>query len=182
MENSDLGEIILQHYEKYLGTFENREIYENNETMPSIQMIQYRNIFEGCKTYASLGLSKFSEEINNTCEIVMSIDNDYEKASYVLANVLFYIVLNKLDFGRGTYIGGIENIDSIFVDQHKKSAIYFTETYAFPDEFSHIRGNAKMYMAFFISQEEYDFIKKNGCEKFEEYLEEKEIDIMHLDR
>lgn len=182
MENNNIGEEILNHYEKFLGIFEQRRVFKSNENVPSIQLLQYGNIFEGCKTYASFGLSKFSELINNTCEVILAVDDDYQKSAFILANVLFYIIENKLNFGRGTYIEGIENIDKEFVDRHRKNAVYFTETNVFPDEFSDINGIAKMYLAFFISQEEYNFIKNYGCEKFEDYLEKNEIDIMDLNR
>ena len=182
MKNNSIGEEILNHYEKFLGIFEERRLFRGNEDMPSIQLLQYSNIFKGCKTYVSFGLSKFSKMINNTCEAILAVDDDYQRAALILANVLFYIVENKLSFGRGTYIEGIENIDKEFADRHKKNAVYFTETYVFPDEFSDINGTAKMYLAFFISQEECNFIKNYGCEKFEENLEEYEIDIMNLNR
>lgn len=182
MEKNNIGEEILNHYENFLGMFEERCIFNSNENMPPIQLLQYGNIFEGCKTYTSFGLSKFSEIINRTCEVIMAVDDDYQKAAFILANALFYIIENKLNFGRGTYIEGIENIDKEFADSHKKIAVYFTETYVFPEEFSDINGIAKMYLAFFISQEECNFIKNYGCEKFEEHLEEYEVDIMDLNR
>lgn len=182
MEKNNMGEKIINHYEKYLGMFEERRVFEGSEDMPSIQLLQYDNIFKGCKTYASFGLSKFSDIINNTCESIMVVDDDYQKSSFIFANVLFYIIQHKLNFGRGTYVKGIENIDKEFVIKHDKHAVYFTETYVFPDEFSYISESVKMYLAFFITQDECDFIKKYGCEKFEDYLEENEFDIMDLNR
>lgn len=182
MEKNNIGEEILNHYENFLGMFEECMKFKSDEDMPLIQLLQYDNIFEGCKTYASLGLSKFSEIINNVCEVILAVDDDYEKAAVIFANVLFYIIENKIDFGRGVYITGIENIDKEFAINHKKNAIYFTETYIFPDEFSNINKIAKMYLAFFISQEECNFIKNYGCEKFEDYLEAYGYDIMDLNR
>lgn len=181
MNENNLGEEILNHYEKYLGIFEDHRVFKGCEDMPSIQLLQYSNVFEGCKTFVSFGMSKFSAIINNICETILIVDNDFQRASYLFANVLFYIIENNMDFGRGTYVMGIENVDKDFALKHNKAAIYFTETYMFPEAFSCINGRIKMYLAFFISQEECNYIKKYGCEKFEDYLEEQECDIMKLD-
>ncbi|MBD5090149.1 MAG: suppressor of fused domain protein [Clostridiales bacterium] len=179
MKKEDMGEEILNHYEKFLGIFEEYRVFKNSEDMPSIQLLQYDNGFNGCKTYASFGMSKFSTIIKNTCESILIVDNDFQKASYVFANVLFYIIENNMRFDRGTHVAEIENVDKEFALKHNKDAIYFTETYMFPEAFSWINGSIKMYLAFFISQQECNYIKKYGCEKFEDYLEEQECDIVN---
>lgn len=182
MEKIDIGESILQHYEKFLGNFGDCLVFRANEETPSIQLLMYDNVFEGCKTYATLGLSKFFGKINNMCEIVLAIDDDWDNAATMLANSLFYVIQNGLNFGRGTYIEGIKSIAPFFYEKHKKNAIYFTETYMFPDEFSKVEDNIKMYMAFFVSEEECKIIREQGCEVFEEYLEKQAVDVMNLNR
>lgn len=141
MKKEDMGEEILNHYEKFLGIFGEYRVFKNSEDMPSIQLLQYDNVFNGCKTYVSFGMSKFSTIIKNTCESILIVDNDFQKASYIFANVLFYIIENNMSFGRGTYVTGIENIDKEFVLKHNKAAIYITETYMFPEAFSWINGS-----------------------------------------
>lgn len=182
MEKNNIGELIINHYEEYLGIFEEARLFKGDENMPSIQLLQYDKVFDGCKVYASLGISKFSELIQNTCEVVMIVDDDYQNTCSILANVLFYIIKNNMSFGRGTYVEGIKNINQDFSFKHNKDAIYFTEPYAFPDEFSDISKDVKMYLAFFISEKECNYIKKHGCEKFEDYLEENNVDIMDINR
>ena len=73
-----------------------------------------------------------------------------EESAVILANTLFYIINNDVKLNRGTYIEGIKNINEEFGIKHDKNAVYFTETYAFPDEFSTINEEVKMCLAFFI--------------------------------
>ena len=37
-------------------------------------------------------------------------------------------------------------------------------------------------MGFLVSQNEVDYVKKYGCEQFEEMLEEKDVDVINIDR
>ena len=37
-------------------------------------------------------------------------------------------------------------------------------------------------MAFFVSKQEANYIKKYGCEKFEDLLEKKNVDVIEIDR
>lgn len=182
MEKNKIGEMILQHYEKYLGNFSDVRTYAGNEKTFPIQLLKYNNVFEGCKVFASLGVSKFSSIIRNNCEVVLAVDKDEDKAANILANVLFYIFDHGIELRRGTYVEGIKNVDSNFSLVHKKAAIYFTETYYFPEEFSNIDKIHKMYLAFFITETELEYLKKNGCDQFEDYLEDKDCDVFELNR
>ena len=87
-----------------------------------------------------------------------------------------------MDFGRGTIIEGLDNIIADFSKRHNKTAIYFTEPYVLPEEFSKIEDHLKMYIAFFISEKELEFIHNYGCEEFENLLESSKADIINLNR
>ncbi len=179
---NNIGELIIEHYEKFLGVFEDCLIFKSDEAMTSIQLLQYDKVFEGCKTYATIGLSRYADIISDAYEVVMVVDDDAEVSGTILANVLFYIINNNVKLDNGTYIEGIKNINEEFSSRHNKNAVYFTEPYAFPDEFSNINKEIKVCLAFFISEEECNFIRKNGCNKFEEYLEENNVDVMDINR
>ncbi|MBQ3545169.1 MAG: suppressor of fused domain protein [Lachnospiraceae bacterium] len=182
MEKNNIGELIMDHYEKYLGEFEDCLIFKGDENSSSIQLLQYDNVFKDCKTYATIGLSKYADIIKDVYEVVMVVDDAMEECATILANALFYIINNNVKLNRGTYIEGIKNINEEFGIKHNKTAVYFTETYAFPDEFSTINEEVKMCLAFFISEEECDYIRKFGCDKFEDYLEDNNVDIMNINR
>ena len=97
-------------------------------------------------------------------------------------NAIFYVMSNKMNFGRGVLIDGIDNVFEGFSKQHNKVAVYFTGSYVFPEDFSLIEEKCKIYMVFLVSQNEVDYVKKYGCEQFEELLEEKEIDVININR
>lgn len=128
---NNMGEMVLDHYQKYLGEFIGAEPYSDNEHQ--IQLLGFDKAIENCVLFATLGLSKYSESINNCCEVIMA-------------------------------------------------AVYFTESYVFPENFSIIEGRCKVYMGFLVSQNEVDYVKKYGCEQFEELLEEKDVDVINIDR
>lgn len=177
---NNMGEMLLDHYQKYLGEFIGAEPYSDNEHQ--IQLLGFDKAIENCLLFATLGLSKYSESINNCCEVIMGADCDYDQCAEIFMNAVFYVLSNKMNFGRGVLIDGIDIIFEDFSKQHNKTAVYFTESYVLPEDFSTVGGKCKVYMGFFISPDEADYVKKYGCEQFEELLEEKETDVIALDR
>lgn len=184
---TNYGELYYDHYNKFLGEPIDREVFKNNEEMPSIQVLKYENVFEECLVYNTLGFSKYEEIVGGNVEISMVVDRAFNSTGYILANALFYCIGNQIEIGRGIAISGIESIDKAFVQKYDKSAVYFTEPFAFPDEYSNVRTKTKdkdgrMLLAFFISQYEYEYFVKHGTEKFEELLEERDVDPFNVRR
>lgn len=187
MIEENLGELILNHYETYLGEFVDRKVYQMSGGAPAIQLLEYKNVFENCTTYATIGLTKYFSRIDNLCEVVLVVDDDYEKSAKILANSLFFMIQNRISFGTGTAIAGVGVIDKEYEKKNGKQAVYYTETHLFPEEFSVIRdgnGNKKvnLYMAFMISQAEYKCFEEKGAEALEDLLELKEADVFDIDR
>lgn len=181
------GEIFYNHYNKFLGEPIDREVFKNNNEMPSIQVLKYENVFDECLVYNTLGLSKYEEIIGDNVEISMVVDGAFNSTGYILANALFYSIGKEMKIGRGVAIGGIDKIDKEFVEKYDKKAIYFTDPFAFPEKYSNIftENNdefGKILLAFFISQEEYNYFINYGTEKFEDLLEEKDVDPFNVDR
>ncbi|MEZ2661203.1 suppressor of fused domain protein [Aneurinibacillus aneurinilyticus] len=181
------GELYYDHYSKFLGEPIDREMFKNNEEMPSIQILKYENVFEECLVYNTLGFSKYEEVVSGNVEVSMVVDGAFSSAGYILANALFYCIGNQMEIGRGIAISGIESIDKSFVQKYNKSAVYFTEPFAFPEEYSCVPTESedkdgKILLAFFISQSEYEYFVKYGTEKFEDLLEEKNVDPFHVSR
>ncbi len=174
--NQNNGEIILNHYEKFLGYYSDVKVFGDEKR--NVQMLIYNKIFDECLTVASLGISKYLE---GQFEVIMSVDSDFESAYTVLANAIFYMIQNQKNIYDGCLINGIENIDKSFFERHGKSAVYFTYPFCFPEGF-YKNGEITFLLAFFISEEEVNFIKQNGVEAFEEYLEASNIDVFEIDR
>lgn len=182
MVNKDLGERILVHYDNYLGDFVNSSLFCSDDNAINIQLLRYDNVFEGCNTYASLGITKYSNQIHSKYEIIYSIDKDYEKSSCMIATTMIYILSKGLHITKGSYVEGVDIFDLEFCQSHNIGGVYFTECYPFPEEFSVIEKDVKMYMAFFISKDEVAIIDEKGSDEFENELEMHDIDIMELDR
>ena len=176
----DLGKMLLDHYTEYLGDYIDSDVYSDDEHQ--IQLLGFDKAIEDCLVFSTLGLSNYSYSIHNCCEIIMATDCDYDACAEFFMNAIFYAVQNHMDFGRGIWISGADNISERFSKRHHKTAIYFTSAYILPEEFSMVEDKCKIYMGFFISQEEVDYIRKYGCRKFEDLLEEKEVDVINLDR
>lgn len=182
------GELYYNHYNKFLGDPIDREVFMNNKDMPKIQILKYENVFEECFVYNTLGVSKYEEIIGENIEVSMVVDGAFNSTAYILANVLFYCIGNQIKMGRGIAISGIKSIDVKFVEKYDKSAVYFTDPFAFPDEYSEVLTESKdnkdgrVLLAFFISQSEYEYFRKHGTEKFEDLLEEKNVDPFNVSR
>lgn len=174
------GEKILQHYELFLGKYIGADRYVSKEY--GIQLLGFDKVFEGCMTFASFGLSRYPERIGNLCEVVMAVDDDYDCCADILANALFYAIQEHMDFGRGTLIEGIDRIVRGFSQKHDKAALYFTEAYSFPEPFSTIDDSCRMYMAFFVSGKESEYIMRYGSENFEALLESRNCDTIDINR
>ena len=177
---NNLGEKILDHYEKYLGSFIGAIPYSDNKYQ--IQLLGFDRAVENSLLLATLGLSKYSENINNCCEVVMAVDKDYDDCAEVFMNAVFYAVSNRMNFGRGTLIEGANNIIKDFSQKHNKTAVYFTEQYILPDGFTTIEEKCKIYLGFFVSKDEADYIKRYGSEKFEDILEQNNVDVIEINR
>ncbi|WP_045519969.1 suppressor of fused domain protein [Neobacillus niacini] len=184
---TNFGELYYDHYNKFLGEPNDREVFINNEELPSIQVLIYENVFEECLVYNTLGFSKYEEIVGDNVEVSMVVDGAFNSAGYILANALFYCISNRIEVVRGVAISGIENIDRAFVQKYDKNAGYLTEPFAFPEEYRNVCNetkykNGRMLLAFFISQMEYEYFVKYGTDKFEELLEERNVDPFNVAR
>ena len=55
---NNMGEMILDHYQKYLGEFIGAESYSDNNHQ--IQLVGFDRAIEICLLFATIGLSKYS--------------------------------------------------------------------------------------------------------------------------
>ena len=67
---NNLGEMILNHYEKYLGEFIGAETYVDDKYQ--IQLLGFDKAVENCLLFATFGLSKITETLDERCEIIMA--------------------------------------------------------------------------------------------------------------
>mgnify|MGYP003248946486 FL=1 len=153
-----LGELILNHYQYFLGDYIASDPYSDNTHQ--VQLMGFKDVIEDCLLFATFGMSGYAEEIKNCCEVVLATECDYDKCAEIFMNAIFYILENKMNFGKGVLIEGINNIDAEFSKKYNKTALYFTNIYILPEEFAIINNQCKIYMAFFVSEKEAQYIKE----------------------
>ena len=85
-----LGEIILNHYDKYLGDYAGADIYANEEL--EIQLLGYPETIKNCLVLATFGVSKYAEY-----EVILPVDDLYDECAEVFANSIFYALSNQMN-------------------------------------------------------------------------------------
>ena len=183
--NMNWGECYYDHYTRFLDHLLDRKIFRQNNNLPSVQILSYDKVFKDCQVFCSLGLSHYSSDIGGVAEVCLPVDDGWKDVPYVLANALFFMVQNGMTMGWGLSISGIERISTQFANNFNKAAIYFTNVFGLPEEFSKVKcgdGTGKMYLAIFISEAEHRFFKQHGAEAFEELLDVKKVDPFSLQR
>lgn len=60
--------------------------------------------------------------------------------------------------------------------------MYFTNVFVLPENFAFVNDVCCIYMCLFVSKDEAEFIKKYGSEKFEDLLENSDVDVIDLKR
>lgn len=179
------GECYYDHYEKYFRTLAGREIFRDRPERPSIQVLFFDGVFDGCRVFCSLGLSHYAPEVSQVAEVFLGADDFWATLPTVLANALFFMVQRKMAIGRGVAIAGLEAIDAEFVRQSGKTAFYITTPFGLPKKFGKVDCDGtigKIYQAFPISREEYAFFCDHGTEEFEDRLQEGEADPLQIRR
>ena len=61
---SSWGECYYNKYEKYFGGLLSRSIFRQSDDEASIQILVYDNIFGGCRSFCSLGLTHFNQQVS----------------------------------------------------------------------------------------------------------------------
>lgn len=176
----NVGDLLLNHYEHFLGDYIGADVYSNGER--EIQILGFPKAIENSMVFTTLGLSKYSDMINNQCEIALVVDESYDECAEVFANAVFYILSNRMNFGKGILIEGAGSIDANFVEKFNKTALYFTNVFILPEDFAFVNDVCRVYMCFFVSKEEAEYIKKYGSEKFEDLLDKSDVDVIDLKR
>ncbi len=174
-----LGENILDHYNQFLGDYIGADVYTNNDY--EIQILGFPNAIKDCLVLTSFGISKYDSQ-GDCCEVILPVDDLYDECAEIFANSIFYALSNNMSIGRGLLIEGADSIIDGFSDKCGKTALYFSDVYVLPEEFAFVDNKCHIYMGFFVSKEESEYIKRYGSEQFESLLEEKDVDVIEIKR
>jgi hypothetical protein len=179
------GQYYFDHYEKHLRNLTGQSVFRQDDQSPSIQVLWYDKVFSGCRVFATLGLSHYSNSLGKVAEILVSVDSGWTDIPYLVANVLFYIVQHQMKLGWGMGVSGLGTINPDFAKMYNKEALYITNPSAFPEVLSHVRCNGAtgdILMGLFLSKSEYAYFEQHGADKLEELLDMKEVDPFSLER
>ena len=180
----DWAGCYFDHFQRFFGEARARQVFRPHSQGSAIQVLAYDGVFPNCLTFASIGLSHYAQEVSGVAEVYFPIDDGWDQASYLLANVLFAMVNSKMEAGWGFTIG-IKNIMPQFVDTSQKVAFYFTKARGLPEGFQKVQCDGqvgRVRLAALISQAELDFFRKEGAVKLEALFTEKNVDTTHLAR
>jgi hypothetical protein len=177
--NCNWGESYYQHFEKFFGEPTTRFVFSQEFNAPSIQILGYENVFSKCRVFCSLGLSHYVGFVQSVGEIFVPCDAAWDLVPEVVANAVFYLVNEKMPLGWGIAISGIRSISPEFAELTGKEAMYFTNPFGLPPEFSVVNesnAQGRIYLGIFVTKNEYDYFCDNGAERFEQIMKSKNVD------
>ena len=171
---------LIKHIEKYLGNIIGGESVTIEE-YGKIILLQFENQpFEEVITHMTLGLSNHNLRLNDQKEVRLEvmISVYHEQNSSTINDLLLY-VSNKMLVNHKAILRGqvIHLPDNILLGSF--SSLYVSNPVFFEDEFAslkEIEPNIVFAWLFPIYENEADFIQREGWNKFEDFLQENEID------
>lgn len=182
------GDCIYDHFTRFLGEPFYGEKFEQAPDAPSIQVLVFQDVFGGCRAFCSFGLSKYQHLLGEVAEVCIAVDDGWDETPDIFAATLFAIVQRQMHLRSGIaiYFRNWQSNFSEFATQFGKPAIYITvPPLNLPSEFGRIVcGNetAQLYLAFYISEGEYNYYVEHGADKFEDLLEARDVDVFNIRR
>lgn len=185
--NSDvsLAGCYYDHFNAHFSSPVTRKVFGVGNKDSFLQILTYEKVFEGCTSFATIGLSHFPKELGSLCEVFCAVEQGEGDVPYVLSNALYYMVENKRPLQRGAYLSGVENISPAFFGKFGKDALYFTAPLGLPETFETVACNnltGTVYMVSFITKAELSFLRHNGSDALENLFAENDIDPFSLIR
>lgn len=171
---------LINHIEKYLGKITSGESITTEE-FGKLQFLKFENQpFENIVTYSTLGLSNHILNIKDgkdvRMELIASV-NDTEEGS-AINDLLHYIAHKMLINHKAILRGQVIPIPNNIL-RNSFESVYVSIPVFFEEEFASLKGtdpDVIFAWVFPLFRNEADFIQKEGWNKFEDYLQENEID------
>ena len=180
-------EKFLNHYSRYLGEPSKVLPFSVSDDLPAIRILVYEKVISGCVVFATLGLCEYMGEAGEISEVICPVDHGFKDAPSILAHSLYRLVAKQPYHPvRGVSIGGIGDANPEFIKRYCKHAIYLTDPFGLDNDFPFVLGDAdiegRVFLAMFITQNEFDFLNAEGCEQLEDKFEEKCVDPYEIRR
>ena len=182
----NLGETYLDHYQRFLNEGDGRYARFEQDGA-NIQVIDYQNAMADTHVLASLGLTHYQDYLRDVVEVVVPVSEISEVVMEGVMASLSFLLQVKTPIEGVSYLRHLHRSVPEFFERYGKSAIAFTPPFPFPDEFARVRLEpsgrwGKVWMGFFLSEAEVQFIEQEGFDALSTLFEEKEIDVIDLHR
>lgn len=188
MEEIKYKKRIFQYLHKEIG-FQPKVVkcYDESKTSEIDMYIGEDRPDIGLSTYATIGLSEYSIGLQCTdgrelrTEFISLCNSDVEFFPNIIATCAFNIIKDGYSCKPGAVY---PNVIEEYYENLNMKHIYFTAPYLWENLGSVDMGDRMVawLLPIPISDSEFEYLKKNGDEKFEELLEKNQVDIFDFYR
>lgn len=178
--------LFIDHAEKFLGKIDKG--WKDNNSNVDLRILLFRDCpSENVSTYLSLGMSNQILELSPSKKVRQELVLSVYSLSISDMIVSFLMSLCEAILGRGKAVlrGEVIPLSTELAKRIGFEAVYCTIPVFFDDQFysyDEISPSTVIVWVVPIYQSESDYIKKNGWERFEDMLEEKDPDLCSLRR
>jgi len=157
---------------------------DNNKSSVDILSCKHEDI-DGILSYSTLGLSGFSvgyEENKIPLRVEFVGASNFDCFPNILATCAFNIINSKFDCSFGTIY---KDIVKMYLPNSPMKHILFLSPFLWEDKLKTIKFEKKQVtwlMAIPISEEEKNYVDKNGLKDLEELFEVNQINVFDLER
>lgn len=183
----NLGETYLAHYERYLGDVDPETHVLLKHDGATVQILDHSDAMLDTHVLVTLGLTHYQDVLRDVIEVVVPTSEMDDVVLEAVTASLSFLLHLKTPIEGVSYLRHLHRSVPAFFERYGKSAFAFTTPYPFPDDFARVRLEltgrlGKVWMGFFLSEAEVQFIEREGFDAFTTLLEEQGVDVIELAR
>lgn len=179
--------IVANHILNSVGGTPKVQRFYNSNKNQFIDIFQsHNNPMNTVNTFSTIGLSmysidrKFADDSELRVEFIAASPAENTLFANVLASCAFNIISREYTCSPGTVILNI--LEQYFEDSNMKHILFVTPFLWDIDDLLFEDRTVTWLMAVPISNEELDYLRRNGSDKLEQLFEEQQIDFYDLNR
>lgn len=165
---------IVEHLEKHIGEISSSVDIDDKHYHVTISL--YNNTpFEGIRTFSTLGVNRYFIDYYYEFIFVCMVKYNENEISSFLISLSEYLIDRKIGVKRGDVL----SLDFTITPETKMSSLYFSLPFYFDDDLQELKLEDRSIifpLIIPIYSSEALLIEQKGWEKFEEFLEDNEID------
>jgi hypothetical protein len=155
------------HFLRHFGKPFDVQVYHDADGF-SLKLATHDWAMRGFHVYASLGMAdRLAREGEQAVgEVILYSDAADKEVPRLFVTTLFFILKNEIPLTTRFSVG-FAGMNRAFSKKTGKTALYFTRAFSPDGEFDKIAELARVYQAFFITEDEDEFLEENGAIEFE---------------